>query len=53
MLAPLVEVRAEENIRLIDLLRDVVAQLPDTVRINVYPQTRTVVMSYRETGSGR
>ena len=53
VLAPLVEVRAEENMRLIDLLRDVVAQLPDTVRINVYPQTRTVVMSYREIGSGR
>lgn len=47
---PLVEVYARGN-TLIETLRDAMAQMPSTLRVNVYPHTRTVVMSYGGSGA--
>jgi len=44
--APLVDVSVKDK-ALMDVLRDIVAQVPDTVRINVYPATKSVTVSYR------
>jgi len=44
--APLVDVSVKDR-PLIDVLRDIVAQVPETVQINVYPATRSVTVSYR------
>lgn len=44
--APLVDVSVKDK-ALIDVLRDVVAQVPETVQINVYPATKSVTVSYR------
>lgn len=44
--APLVDVAVKDR-PLIDVLRDVVAQVPETVQINVYPATKSVTVSYR------
>jgi hypothetical protein len=43
--APLVDVSVKDK-ALIDVLRDIVAQVPDTVRINVYPASKSVTVSY-------
>jgi hypothetical protein len=44
--APLVDVSVKDR-ALIEVLRDVVAQVPETVQINVYPATKSVTVSYR------
>jgi len=44
--APLIDVSVKDK-ALIDVLRDIVAQVPDTVRINVYPATKSITVSYR------
>jgi len=42
---PLVEVDGHGK-TLIEVMRDAVAQMPETVRVNIYPQTRSVVVTY-------
>lgn len=44
--APLVDVSVKDR-ALIEVLRDVSAQVPETVQINVYPATKSVTVSYR------
>jgi hypothetical protein len=44
--APLVNVSVKDA-PLIEILRDVVAQVPETVQINVYPATKSVTVSFR------
>jgi hypothetical protein len=44
--APLVDVSVRDK-ALIDILRDITAQVPETVQINVYPATKSVTVSYR------
>jgi len=44
--APLVDVAVKDK-ALIDVLRDITAQVPETVQINVYPATKSVTVSYR------
>lgn len=44
--APLVDVSVKDK-PLIDILRDITAQVPETVQINVYPATKSVTVSYR------
>jgi hypothetical protein len=44
--APLVDVSVKDK-ALIEVLRDIVAQVPNTVRINVYPATKSITVSYR------
>ncbi len=41
---PMVFVRADGRSRM-DVLRDVISQLPSTVQVNLYPATRSVVVS--------
>jgi hypothetical protein len=44
--APLVEVAVKDK-ALIEVLRQIAAQVPETVRINLYPATKSVTVSYR------